>query len=134
MKLTWDDSYNTGIDAIDSQHKRLFEIANSLFDSLETGTGGLLVPETLSELENYSIYHFGTEESYMKEFGYPQEGEHRADHGRFMGVIGDIREKLLAKEPFLALELMSFLFQWIERHVKGEDQELGLFMTKQADI
>ena len=64
----------TGLEDIDAQHARLFELAQETHDLLDDN---LLQDKTeelthlISELIDYTKMHFAHEEAYQKSIGYP---------------------------------------------------------------
>lgn len=107
----WNDQFNTNIEIIDSQHKRLVELLNKLartvaFDSQETSINYIL-----DELLDYTEYHFITEEAiWNKYFHYDSlEAEHIAVHQKFIDTIKEL--KLQIKERSIseiAQDTLSF--------------------------
>jgi hemerythrin len=66
----WRKNYETGIEELDKQHQRLFEIANNAYGLLKneyrTDKYDDIV-EIIKELKDYTTYHFTDEEKYMVE-------------------------------------------------------------------
>ena len=71
--------YYTGIDLIDREHTRLFELAQEthelLYDSLLVDKSDKIV-ELVSELIDYTRTHFAHEEEYQKSIHYPYIPQH----------------------------------------------------------
>lgn len=71
--IKWQDKFNTGVENLDAQHRRLFAIANEAYGLLKND---LRVDKyddivaILTELRDYTQYHFQTEEEYMLSIGY----------------------------------------------------------------
>ena len=57
----WEDKLNTGIPLIDIQHKTLFDLIN-YFYLMEEDLDEEKVEFILKSIENYTLYHFSTEE------------------------------------------------------------------------
>lgn len=70
--VQWSEEYVIGIEKIDEQHKRLFEIANEAYKLLKDQ---FLIDKydrivaIIKELKDYTKYHFQYEEEYMKSIG-----------------------------------------------------------------
>ena len=74
-KIEWNDEYLLGIQEIDNQHKKLVAIANELYD-ITTGNSEvykLEMSKVLKKLTDYTVYHFSSEEEFMKKKGYYAE-------------------------------------------------------------
>ena len=68
--ITWKPSMAVGIDEIDEQHQEIIRRAGQFLESLadrsRQDTGILL-----AYLRTYCVTHFGAEEAWMRESGYP---------------------------------------------------------------
>ena len=49
--FVWSDKYSVNIKEIDSQHKKLVDLLNSLHDSMKVGRGSEVLGKTLTELK-----------------------------------------------------------------------------------
>ena len=74
--MKWRDEYLIGIDKIDEQHKRLFEISEVLDKTNEINE----VKDILLYLKEYMEFHFVTEESLMEKYKYEGLEEHKQLH------------------------------------------------------
>jgi hemerythrin len=76
--VQWKDEYSVGIESIDSQHKKLLGLINSLQTAVNYKTGEAFEREALDELVDYTKTHFKFEEDMMEQNGYPEFTTHRA--------------------------------------------------------
>jgi len=60
--VAWKSSYELGNEAVDSQHRMLFELVSGLVSSCMDGTDVTKLSETLGFLANYTVKHFEDEE------------------------------------------------------------------------
>ena len=74
--IKWDDKYSVGISMIDEEHKKLIGILNKVIYAKEHNGNPEELWEVLSEMTNYALTHFKTEEAYMKELNYPEYQDH----------------------------------------------------------
>lgn len=91
--FTFTDKYKTDIQLVDDEHRRLFEIikeANDLiFEELLHDKYDKII-ELLSELKDYTEFHFSDEEKLMEKIGYPGlEAQQRA-HAAFIEKLVNI--------------------------------------------
>ena len=63
--FNWEDSFDTGISIIDTQHQELFRRIDHLTLALYDGEGKVELKDLLSYLDSYVNEHFKTEESLM---------------------------------------------------------------------
>lgn len=89
----WDANFETGLEPVDAQHKRLVGLLNELVCSMSGQSGrkdpeGL--PRALAELREYALTHFACEEKIWSEgFGAGDEwvAGHERSHGDFCAKI-----------------------------------------------
>ena len=117
--LEWSRDLDTGIDIIDSQHKRIVEYINELHESQET-LDRSKVGEVIEELVDYTVSHFAFEESLMEKAEYPYLDPHKRVHGLFIKKVGSFVERFKAGED-VTEELLTMLQRWLVNHIKNED-------------
>jgi len=94
--IQWESKYETGVEEIDNQHKKLVGMINELYSAIKSGEGKKVLDKILQELASYVDIHFGTEEKYMEEFNYPGYLSHKREHDNFT-------EKVLASRKTITL-------------------------------
>jgi hemerythrin len=125
--IKWQDSYKTGVEKLDSQHRRLFEIANEAYELLKND---LRVDKyddivaILTELRDYTRYHFQTEEEYMMSIGYKKFLSHKAEHADFIAKIDGVDlGKLDDNQDEYLRTTLDFICNWITGHILGRDKQ-----------
>ncbi len=68
--MKWKNEFKIGIPAIDSQHKRLFDLVFELNEALQAGLQTTHIEKLLTALDHYKTRHFQLEEKYIQECGY----------------------------------------------------------------
>ncbi|MEW8014230.1 MAG: hemerythrin domain-containing protein [Candidatus Sedimenticola endophacoides] len=59
MFLVWDDAFNTGVEVIDHQHRRLVQLINALYGAkVNHDAGG--VADVMDQLVEYTVGHFAS--------------------------------------------------------------------------
>ncbi len=118
--LEWQNSFNTGIEEIDNQHKQLLDFLKQLRAAKAHGNteaaGSIL--EGLSE---YTMSHFAFEESLMEESGYPYAKPHKTVHQTLIKRVVAFTERLQKGEDIYD-ELYSFLRRWLINHIQRDDK------------
>jgi hemerythrin len=127
MLISWSKKFETGIEAIDRQHKNLFAIIERLYEA-KKGDGknlGLRIASVAEELIEYAEIHFKTEESLMEKSHYEGLKEHKRVHNKFQEAAKTygVRIKAQSGDVFLAMEMMNFLIDWLIEHVSVTDME-----------
>ena len=125
----WNHNFETGIELIDTQHKRLVELLNKLVNHLgsQSDSGGL--GEIFDELKAYTVVHFQCEEViWHNELGDAEwEESHRHTHTHFVDQI----QRLQAEQHLRPLEqviqdIVGFLTHWLAMHIIESDKRLAL--------
>lgn len=121
--VLWNESYSVGISRIDTQHKKLIDILNELYESFVDQTTGQKLEHIIEELNDYANYHFKTEEELFDEYAYPDTEKHVKEHQEFLNKITKFSDDLKANKKILTFQLMNFLRNWLLNHICGSDQE-----------
>ena len=116
--------YFTGIDLIDQEHTRLFELAQETHDLLYDS---FLVDKSdkIVELINYTRTHFAHEEEYQKSIQYPYITQHAAQHRQFEDRLAEFDLSGSEDEQDeIAQDLLDFLTDWLINHIQRVDKKL----------
>lgn len=125
-KSSWNDSYSINVPEIDKQHRRLFDIYDRLSDMLNYGvtTDYFDVRNIITELVDYTKYHFETEEDFMRDIGYKGFDNHVKEHKLFVKKISDFTLACKYKNPLLVNNMVLFIKKWLISHILQSDSEL----------
>lgn len=124
--IQWKESYRLGIEEIDNQHKKLFEIANRAYELLKNE---MLVDKydhivsIIEELRDYAKYHFQYEEDYMEKINYRKRLSHKVIHNDFVEKMNEINlDQVDENQDQYLMNILDFVVQWIEQHILGTDK------------
>ncbi len=122
--LQWKDEYSLGHDIIDSEHKKLFEIANKIFEVKNPFTDSGKIKKLIHELYAYMKYHFDHEEELMSEISFERIDDHKQKHGE---IITEMNKMLQESKDFNILELkLTYMMQkWLLVHILEQDLMLN---------
>ncbi len=127
------DEYLTGIDLIDTEHRRLFEIAEETYQLSRQD----FIPDKydqinnlLGELRDYTIMHFEHEEEYMEKIGYKRIFTQKIQHEEFRNKLIELMdsEKLEGSQEEqnkMVDEMLGFLTDWLINHILNNDKLIG---------
>ena len=123
------DEYRTGIEVIDKEHERLFEIADKAYETLIND----FIPdkydyiiEIFNELKDYAATHFRHEEEYMASIRYKKLFTQKAEHGDFIEKIGEYGlNEIDENQKDVLFELLDFLGNWLVHHIIENDKLIG---------
>lgn len=123
------EEYKIGVEAIDEQHKKLFEIADRAYMLLKnkyTIDKYDELIELLNELKSYTIFHFKEEEEYMKSINYKRMFTQKIDHDNFIKKLNDIDiRKIDENQDEYILSILGFLNNWLVEHILEKDLLIG---------
>ena len=122
--LDWSDEYETGIDAIDEDHQKLFKAVNDLHDSYAIKDGNTHFAELFDILSDYVDYHFAREEEVMRGMGYPQLESHIVSHRELAATVHEYA-KIYRSDPQAISRkvILDFLGNWLSKHILGSDMD-----------
>jgi len=120
--LQWKEEYSVGIEAIDHEHRELIDLINRLYDEVAAAASASAVEAFFGDLFTGISAHFALEEHLMREGGYDQLSQHKADHERLLDEIRDIMDGFAEQEGID--ELSMRLDAWFSRHFESHDARL----------
>lgn len=133
VQYVWQDSYSVGVKEIDDQHKMLFKLIEKLHKAVEDGDTKQAISDIIPELVKYTMYHFETEEDYMRKYRYEGYSAHKERHFSFITELKEYIKELVDNKSGLSIKLLVFLNDWLVNHIQSLDQELGPFLAKHLD-
>lgn len=126
--LEWKVDLGVNITKIDEQHKKLVDLVNNLHEAMRTGKGKEVCGQVLKELADYTVYHFSTEEEFMKQNQYPDAENHVKAHKDLVAQVVEFQKGFEAGKIGLSMDLFDFLNKWLVDHIIGTDKKLGAFL------
>ena len=127
-QFVWQDRFNTGVDIIDREHKKLFSILKRLFTYGQNEAKSQWVcQEGIKYFKEHAMKHFAEEEVYMASINYSGFDMHRRLHDTFRKKTLPEIEKELYQTRFSADAIEHFLgvcAGWLIGHTLTEDQAI----------
>ena len=123
--VEWRDEFRTGIASVDHEHEALIALLNELHGRIEGGADAEAVADFLGEVYAQIAAHFALEERIMRERGYDEYQDHKADHEHLLDGIRDIMEDH-ARGAYADFDaaLSAHLQTWFTQHFKTRDARL----------
>jgi len=125
--MKWNDDLSVNISEIDGQHKKLIDLINTLHDAMLARKGKEVLGSILDELAAYTVYHFSTEENYMKQFEYQGYQIHKNEHEAFVKKVDTVSKEFQEGKLGISMDLMGFLRDWVNNHIKRTDKKYSGF-------
>lgn len=131
-RLIFDSRYVVGIEQVDSEHQKLFELASRIYDSIALD---VIVPmneirSAIAELIDYTKIHFANEESLMEAKAYPDLEQHHELHAYLVSRIEDFEESVKLGEQLTPVDAYEFLCSWLGDHIQASDRNFGEYCSR----
>ena len=124
------EKYKLGVELIDSEHQRLFEIireTNELTNDVLFNDKYDDIKKIISELKDYTIKHFGDEEEYMEKIGYSGLEAQKVAHQAFVDRLNEVNlEAVDGDQEGYLHELIEFLLGWLANHILKMDKKIPM--------
>jgi methyl-accepting chemotaxis protein len=130
--IKWDESLSVGVAEMDRQHQRLVRLINDLHSAMIAKRGREITNAVVEKLVDYVKEHFSREEALMAEYNYPDLDAHVKLHNTFVTKIDDFQKAVMEGQLRVTMDIMTFLKDWLTKHIKGTDQQYGRHIKQQA--
>ncbi|MDR3231937.1 MAG: bacteriohemerythrin [Synergistaceae bacterium] len=126
--MLWDKSLETGIAAIDEQHKELFRQIDNLLDAGRENRFG----ETLDFLGKYIVKHFTDEQKMHTTSKYPRATEHKNYHDAYVTLFNGLKNKYTKEGPTLTnkMAINKSVVGWLKDHILVHDKEFATYYSQ----
>ncbi len=120
--INWSDEYCVNVKEIDDQHKKLFDIINAFYDTMEDDSK-IALGKLLNSLVEYTIYHFRTEEMYFDKLRCEDSEVHKKEHQVFVDKVHDVKNNFESGSLVISVGITRFLKKWILEHIAHTDMK-----------
>jgi len=129
QKIPWDKRYQLGIEMIDTQHKKLFDLVNRLYDLEDSKNVKEELRVILYEFNMYMQIHFEDEEEYMASIDYPDLQEHKKLHKDIIDSVNNIIVTP-AKLGIIKSKMKVVAKRALVDHIMNEDTKIKLYVVE----
>ncbi|MEI8395430.1 MAG: bacteriohemerythrin [Rhodospirillaceae bacterium] len=120
--VEWTPEMSVGVESLDADHRRMFDMLNELFDTVAEGTESVLLPSLFDRLVDYTLNHFTREEGLMERGGFPDLKNHKEEHALLTARVFELRGRFLGGSvKNLNLELLVLFKTWLTSHIRVTD-------------
>lgn len=127
----WVSKYNTGVEAIDVEHKNLLTCINKLI-TVQTLDKAIIL-KLAEEVSLYAKFHFLSEENLMCLTHYPDLTRHSDGHKRVLKEL-DSKRRILEESETGLQDYVNFLVKWFIEHTQTTDKDLGKYLQSYKPI
>ncbi|OGV33246.1 MAG: hypothetical protein A2020_05900 [Lentisphaerae bacterium GWF2_45_14] len=123
--FVWETRYETGVELIDRQHKKLVSIINDLYSGLHSKykDKSEAFAKAAKDAVDYVRTHFHDEEEWMFETSYPEIESQKEWHRKFIEVLLKKTKEFDEGRTYSAFEFLKFLKEWLISHIAIEDKK-----------
>jgi hemerythrin-like metal-binding protein len=133
IEFAWTGDMSVGVPALDSDHRCLIRIINTLKD-VDHQHADRVVDTALNSLIAYCRYHFAREEQVMRGCGFPALDFHRGEHEGFARFVSGLRQRYANRtESAMIEELRDYLTRWLRHHILIQDMAFKPYVLAAMD-
>ncbi|QTA92127.1 bacteriohemerythrin [Desulfonema magnum] len=122
--IEWKKDFSVGVAVLDSHHRKLISLVNKLHDAMKNGKAKGVISGIISELDDYTKYHFREEEKLMEKIRYPGLNEHKKAHEYFTAAVKKYKaEADKGQAAFLSVGISVLLTDWLKNHIGMMDKK-----------
>lgn len=122
----FDDSFKTGIEIVDEEHKTLFAIIGKIHEAIQTELVHDkydVILDILDELKEYTRVHFADEEEYMRQISYDGLDVQQMLHQKFIERLDDLdMDDVDDNQEAYLYDFLGFLQNWLVQHILKVDK------------
>ncbi len=119
VNIEWSEQLSVGVKSVDEDHRKLVTLVNELFSACFVGVGDEAVSAILTEVIDYTQYHFTHEEDFLREHASPALEAHAEEHRRLTEQVLAIAQQGVSA---LSEDVLLFLRDWLTQHILGTDK------------
>ncbi|ABK44954.1 cyclic nucleotide-binding protein [Magnetococcus marinus MC-1] len=127
--FVWRDAFAIGVHEMDTHHKKLVEIANSIIEIIGSNIGKESLMKSMDALIAYTEYHFQAEEKMMEAYGYADLEHHHHLHVKLVSQVVEFQNMVEEKDDYLGLDFEGFFSDWLIQHILNEDRRYAMHLN-----
>lgn len=128
---------SVGVDVIDNDHKKLLKLINEMGFIIQANAPSKkgAIESVISELIDYTIYHFHREEKLMEVCGYPDLEKHKRVHETLKKKVQTYLDSYEQKpQSFEPAAIRIFLNLWLVDHIMTMDKDYESWMQNKGEL
>lgn len=128
--ITWtEDQFGTQISEIDDQLQQIFQLLDTLHESLAKGEPNE-IGKQLDIFVDLLVHHFQTEERLMRDNDYPDRATHKAEHDELLKMCAELLIGFHEQDEKLSQASTLFIREWFMEHVPNLDKAYGSYANR----
>jgi hemerythrin len=130
----WKPEFSVQVNRFDDQHKKLVSLIDQLHESMKSGQATAQMSSILKELESYAQQHFREEEILMERHQYSGLARQKHAHASFVKKLAEFKEDMAQGKLAIPMDVMTFLRDWLTKHIMDTDKKYGPFFNDKGII
>jgi hemerythrin-like metal-binding domain len=125
--MPWTKNLSVGVELIDNEHIKLFEMADQLFEAGKNHKAKEFIGELFGFLDDYTKKHFKDEEQFMQKIAYPDYPLQKKLHDEFIEKLGAMRKEYNESggNVVLIINANQLILDWLVKHISVLDKKIG---------
>lgn len=108
---------------INDDQKKIIGTFDKAIDAMKHQESPDELQKILSNITRDATRQFTTEETYMKDYKYPEYHYHKEEHQDFSTKAHAYRKIILDSDPKTANEILEYLKTWLAKHFQEADKK-----------
>lgn len=125
-RLPWSDALLLGHGPMDRTHREFVEIVDAMLADDDTR-----LPEHIAAFIVHAQDHFGDEDRWMAESGFPAMGCHVDEHAAVLRSAREVQQRVQAGDVAIGREFAAELACWFPSHAAHLDSAVAHWLVKQ---
>lgn len=126
----WTDDLHTDNSLMDGDHRRLIDLLNVLFQTLENSQANELMSKAMNNLIMFAREHFDREEAEMERIQYVAALAHQSEHAKLIQQLGGLKQMLDTGGKINVPAVADFLGEWLRHHILAADIKLAAALKR----
>lgn len=123
--FAWSDAFLLGFGEMDATHREFVEVVRALLDA---PVGDL--PARMQAFIGHAERHFGEEDGWMRETGFPAADCHIDEHAQVMASAHEVLARAEVGDADTVRRFAEELVRWFPGHADYLDSALAAWMVK----
>ena len=132
--VSWEKKYATGIELIDTQHRKLVSLTNELYRACLSGDDVDVFREAMKSMVNYVRFHFSAEQKLLENINFPGHADHKMQHDTLIMNILETVDDYRKGKPFVPNNFVRTLKDWVFGHIAVHDKVYAAYYADKMKI
>jgi diguanylate cyclase (GGDEF)-like protein/hemerythrin-like metal-binding protein/PAS domain S-box-containing protein len=128
VRLVWEDSFCSGNQLIDTQHRALFNVSNNLLEAVLSGHSSTAISHIITQLLDDASQHFRDEQKILETADFPGVSQHIIEHAELLAKGLELLEQFKAATLSVGDVFQFLVSDLVKIHMLVADREYFPFI------